>query len=73
MSLVDEVEACLERAEYSSKACLEGIDKADLAVRESRGDRDIQCVVLVMRTDLFYIAVSLAWLQHCCNITATLQ
>ncbi len=58
MSLVDEVEACLERAEHSSKACLEGIGKADLALKESRGDWDIQCVVLVRRTELLFIAVS---------------
>ena len=58
MSLVDEVEACLEKAEHSSRACLEGISKADLALKECRGDWDIQCVVLVKRTELLVIAVS---------------
>ena len=59
MSCLDEVDSCLTRAERSSKACLEGITKAGLALKESRGDSDIQCVVLVKRTELLFIAVSL--------------
>ena len=59
MSCLDEVESCLERAGRSFKACLEGITKADLALRETKGDSDIQCVVLVKRTELLYIAVSI--------------
>lgn len=55
---LDEVSQCLEGAEESSKACLEGIVKADLALKGSRGDSDIQCVVLVKRTELLFIAVS---------------
>ena len=58
MGCLDEVEGCLERAPHSSKACLEGITKADLALRESKGDSDIHCVVMVRRTELLYIAVS---------------
>lgn len=53
------VEKCLKKAERSGKACLEGILKADEALRESVGDTDIQCVVLVKRTELIFIAVSL--------------
>ena len=58
MGCLDEVENCLERAERSSKACLEGITKADLVLKETKGDSDIQCVALVKRTELLFIAVS---------------
>ena len=58
MSILDEVDQCIEEAENSSFACLEGIAKADVALTESQGDSDIQCVVLVKRTELLLIAVS---------------
>lgn len=58
MSCLDEVDNCLDRAEHSSRACLEGITKADLVLGETREDSDIQCVVLVKRTELLFIAVS---------------
>lgn len=58
MSCLDQVESCLDRAERSSRACLEGITKADMVLRETREDPDIQCVVLVKRTELLFIAVS---------------
>lgn len=65
MSCVDEVHWCLERAEFDCKACLEGIDKADIALGESKGDSDIQCVVLVKRTKLLLIAVSFSFVIMC--------
>lgn len=60
MSCVDKVVDCLERAEQSSKACLEGIAKADMVLRESKakGDSDIHGIVLLKRTELLFIAVS---------------
>lgn len=57
MSCLDEVDGCLARAEHNSKACLEGITKAGLALKETKGDSDIHCIVLVKRTELLYIAV----------------
>lgn len=58
MGCVDLVSSCLERAERSSKSCLEGITKADMVLMETKDDSDIQCVVLVKRTELLFIAVS---------------
>ena len=39
------------------RACLNGIAKADIALRESKGDSDIQCVALIKRAELIFIAV----------------
>ena len=57
-SYVELVQDCLERAELSQKACLEGIIKADLALRQSQSDADIHFIVLVRRAELLLIAVS---------------
>lgn len=51
--------SCLDRARNSSKACLNGIAKADLVLKECRGDTDILCIALVRRAELLLIAVSL--------------
>lgn len=57
-SYVELVQDSLERAESSQKACLEGIIKADLALRQSQSDADIHFIVLVRRAELLLIAVS---------------
>lgn len=57
-SYVELVTDCLEKAEGSQKACLEGIVKADLALRQSQSDADIHSIVLVRRAELLLIAVS---------------
>ena len=57
-SYVELVQDCLDRAESSQKACLEGILKADLALRQSQSDADIHFIVLVRRAELLLIAVS---------------
>ena len=56
-SYLDLVEDCLDRAESSQTACLEGILKADITLTHSRGDADIGFIVLVKRAELLYIAV----------------
>ncbi len=58
VSYLDKVGNCLERARDSPKACLEGIAKASSALRGSKGDSDLQCVALIKRAELLYIAVS---------------
>lgn len=60
MDCVDKVVYCLERADQNSKACLEGIAKADMVLRESKakGDTDIHGIVLIKRIELLFIAVS---------------
>lgn len=65
MGCVDVVSSCLERAERSLKACLEGIATADMALAETKDDADIQCVVLVKRTELLFIAVSFTVAVDC--------
>ena len=57
-SYVELVQDCLERAEINQKACLEGIIKSDLALRQSQSDADIHFIVLVRRAELLLIAVS---------------
>lgn len=58
-SYLDLVEDCLDRAESSQTACLEGILKADITLTHSRGDADIGFIVLIKRAELLYIAVGL--------------
>ena len=60
-SYVELVQDCLERAEINQKACLEGIIKSDLALRQSQSDADIHFIVLVRRAELLLICVRL-WL-----------
>ena len=57
-SYVELVQDCLERAEESQRSCLDGILKADLALRHSQSDADIHSIVLVRRAELLLIAVS---------------
>ena len=57
-SCLDEVASCLDRANHSLNPCLEGISKADMALKASKGDSDVQCVALVKRAELLLVAVS---------------
>ena len=64
-SYVEMVQDCLDRADSSQKACLEGIIKADLALRQSQSDADIHFIVLVRRAELLLIAVSCVLIIIC--------
>lgn len=66
MGCVEMVSSCLERAEHSPRACLEGITKAEVALMETKEDSDIQSVVLVKRAELLFIAVSVC--SKCCGL-----
>ena len=58
-SFLDEVQECLDCASFSPASCLEGIVKADEALRHSQGDSGIQCTILMKRAQLLFIAVSI--------------
>ncbi len=51
------IEDCLSRAEISETQCLDGVSKADIALDQTQGDPDIECIVLMKRAQLLYIAV----------------
>ncbi len=54
---IELIEDCLSKAESSEAQCLLGIAKADIALDQTREDPDIQCIVLMKRAQLLYIAV----------------
>ncbi len=54
---IDLIQDCLSKAETSELLCLDGISKADIALRQTKEDPDIQCIVLMKRAELLYIAV----------------
>ena len=58
VSYLEDVSNCITRAETNPRACIDGIVKAGAVLKESRGDPDIQCVAMVKRAELLYIAVS---------------
>ena len=64
-SFLDEVQECLDCASFSPASCLEGIVKADEALRHSQGDSGIQCTILMKRAQLLFIAVSICRHLHC--------
>lgn len=51
------IQDCHEQAETNEGACLKGILKADIVLRQIKEDTDIQCIVLMERAELLYIAV----------------
>ena len=58
LSNLDDINACIKEAERSRKACLDGILKVTVALEETVSDPDIQCVALVRKAELLFIAVS---------------
>ena len=54
---IELIQDCLEQAEENESVCLKGILKADIALRQIKEDADIQCIVLMKRAELLYIAV----------------
>ena len=65
---LDEVQDCLDCASFSPASCLEGIVKADEALRHSQGDSGIQCTILMKRAQLLFTAVSIHKEMCTCNI-----
>ena len=59
LSFLDEVQECLDCASFSPASCLEGIVKADEALRHSQGDSGIQYTILMKRAQLLFTAVSI--------------
>ena len=56
-SYLDKIQECLDLASVSPSSCLDGIAKADEALRQSQGDSGIQCTILMKRAQLLFIAV----------------
>ena len=57
LSYLDEVQECLDTAGLSETSCIEGIKKADLAVKKCRGDVEVLCNILMKRAQLLFTAV----------------
>ena len=62
---IDLIQDCLSKAETSESLCLDGISKADIALRQTKEDPDIQCIVLMKRAELLYIAVRMLCVFVC--------
>ena len=62
---IDLIQDCLSKAETSDSLCLDGISKADIALRQTKEDPDIQCIVLMKRAELLYIAVRMLCVCTC--------
>ncbi len=62
---IDLIQDCLLKAETSESLCLDGISKADIALRQTKEDPDIQCIVLMKRAELLYIAVRMLCVCVC--------
>lgn len=58
VSNLEEVSGHIAKAERSSTACMDGILKANIAVDDTVMDPDLQCVALVKKAELVFIAVS---------------
>ena len=56
-SYLEQIQDCLHRAKTSEQSCLDGIRKADAALKQCEGDTDILCHVLMKRAQLLYISV----------------
>lgn len=60
---LDEVQNCLDKAPSNEAACLEGIQRADTALRMCPGDVSLMSPLKMKRAELLFIAVSPS--QHC--------
>jgi len=61
---IELIEECCTKAETDESACLDGIKKADRVLGQTTEDPDIQCIVLIKRAELLYIAVCIVIVSY---------